>query len=526
MKQSPLTAPFQSPLFRVMWLTMTISNIGTWMNEIGSTWLMASMPTSAMYIALIQTAISLPFLFLAYPAGTLADLVSHRRMLIVIHVFMFITAVGLTLFAFYDAITPLSLLLFTFALGIGNAVMRPAWAASVPDFAPREHLGSSITLNTLSTNVTRAIGPAIGGILIFKAGTTAIFALNALSFTVMIYSLYKWQPKKTITSSVLPVERFLGAFKSGLRYTKNVPSLRIVLFRSFCFFFFASVTWALLPVIIIREMHMSAQNYGISMAVIGIGTIAGAFLLPKCHRILVRNQIISIATLLLALPLLLLAYSSNLWTLTITLISLGIAWIFSFSSFILAAQLVVPNWVRARTISLVMLTFGGSTALGSLLWGRLSDAYSTHTSISIAAVGLLMTLFLSKRFAVANDKLDVDTAAQWAISIPEESIEADKGPVMVVIEYCIPTDKTEQFLTLMTEMRANRQRNGAYFWQIFHDANDQQLFSEVYLSESWLEVLRQRQRMTAPEVAVRDKVMALHEGDKPPLISIKVAGKP
>jgi len=509
----------------VMWVAMTISNIGTWMNEIGTTWLMASMPTSDLYIALIQTAISLPFLFLAYPAGTLADLINHRSMLLALHIALFIAALGLAICSLYGIMSPLILLLFTFSLGIGNALMRPAWAASVPDFAPRNVLSSSITLNTLSTNITRAIGPAIGGFVIYSAGPTTVFFLNAVSFTAMIIALYKWQPVVDKNPMALPVERFMGAFKAGIRYTKNVRSLKIVLIRSALFFFFASVSWALLPVIIIREMHMSAQNYGVSMAVIGIGTLFGAFLLPKLHRHISRNQIISLASILLAIPMLLLAYKPNLITLAITLVTLGMAWIFSFSSLILAAQMVVPNWVRARTISLVMLTFGGSMAFGSLLWGKLSDDYGSSFSMSVASICLLATLLISRRFAIQNDPKDLSTGAQWAMAIPDDSIEVDKGPVMVSIQYQIPVDKTEHFMKLMQQMHVIRKRNGAYFWQIYHDANDHHLFSEVYMSESWLEVLRQRQRMTGPELAIREQVMAMHQADEPPSISIKIAGE-
>ncbi len=504
---------------------MTISNVGTWMNEVGTTWLMATMPTSDLYIALIQTAITLPFLFLAYPSGTLADLVDRRRMLIWVHILLFLTAAGLAAFAFYDAITPLSLLLFTFALGTGNAVMRPAWASSVPDFAPRECLPNAITLNTVSTNVTRAIGPAIGGFVIYSSGTTAVFVFNAVSFTVLIYALYQWKPLRANNPSALPVERFMGAFKTGLRYTRNSQALKVVLIRSATFFFFASVSWALLPVIVIRGMGMGSQSYGVSMAVIGIGTLLGAFLLAKCHRLLTRDQIISLSTVLLSLPMLLLAYWPNLYSLAFTLVSLGIAWTFCFSSFMLAAQTSVPNWVRARTISLVMLTFGGSMAFGSLLWGHLSDTYSSSFSMAVASFGLLSTLALSRRFTLANDSLDLSPTTQWPITIPEDSIQADKGPVMVTIQYHIPKDKTDEFLNLMENMRINRQKNGAYFWQLFHDSVDHNLYSEVYMSESWLDVLRQRQRMTASEQAVRQAVMALHQADTPPSISIQIAGK-
>jgi MFS family permease len=508
-----------------MWIAMTISNIGTWMNEVGVTWLMATMPTSHLTIALIQTAITLPFLLLAYPSGTLADLVNRRWMLLLLHIAMFLIAVGLAIFAFSDLLTPTLLLLFTFLLGVGNAMMRPAWSASIPSFAPLDQLSNSVTLNTLSTNITRAIGPAIGGIIIYLSGPTTIFSLNALSFMVLIWAIYRWQPIEPKAPSALPVERFFGAFKSGLRYVRNTQALRHVLMRSFMFFFFASAAWALLPIIVIREMDMGSQSYGIAMAVVGIGTILGAFLLPKCHRVMERNQIISLATIILAIALLLLATAPSIYTLALTLVALGNAWIFSFTSLILAAQIVVPNWVRARTLSLVMLVFGGSMGFGSLVWGLLSDNYSTHISLGLAACGLLITLLFSRRFAIANDSVDVSTSTQWPMTIPEDSIEGDKGPVMVTIKYHVSDKNIDAFIALMDQMRVIRKRNGAYFWQLFHDANQHHIFSEIYMSESWLEVLRLRLRTTATELSIREQVMTLHEGENPPAISIQIAGK-
>ncbi len=525
LSQQSILSPLKYPVFRAMWIAMTISNIGTWMNEVGVTWLMATMPTSHLTIALIQTAISLPFLLLAYPSGTLADLVDKRRMLLIIHFAMLLIATGLAVYSYYDLLTPYLLLLFVFLLGIGNAMMRPAWSASVPTFSPIEQLPNSVTLNTLSTNITRAIGPAIGGVIIYLSGPTAIFCVNALSFSALIFALYRWKPESPKTTSALPVERFFGAFKSGIRYVRNVQALRSVLVRSFMFFFFASASWALLPIVVIREMDMGSQSYGVAMAVIGIGTLLGAYLLPKLHPIMTRNGIIMIATVSLASALLLLAMSSNKVTLAITLIALGNAWIFTFSSLILAAQLVVPNWVRARTLSIVMLTFGGSMGFGSLLWGYLSDAYSTSFALGIAAIGLFSSLLFSQRFSIANDSVDVSPSTQWPMTIPEDTVEADKGPVMVTIQYQIDEDSIDSFITLMNQMKVIRKRNGAYFWQLFHDANDHRLFTEMYMSESWLEVLRQRQRTTTPELSVRDQIRALHTSEEPPNISIQIAGK-
>lgn len=517
-----LTRPFQSKFFRMVWIAITISNIGSWMNEIGVTWLMTTLTSSSLQIALVQTAISLPFLLLAYPSGVLADLFNRRHILFIFNVVLFLSALVLTYVAYQGNLTPFVLLLLTFMLNISNTIMRPAWAASVPDFVPREDLPSAITLNTLSNNVTRAIGPAIGGYIIYTFGTTVVFAINAISFLPMIYVAYHWKSTKTSSVSSIPVEQFYGALKSGLRYSFNSPEIRTVLVRSSFFFFFASVSWALLPVIAIRQMEMSANDFGLLMAIVGIGTIMGAILLPRCHRHLSRSGIVTLASVMLSVVLFLIAFIPNQYTLLLMIIVLGISWILSFSCLSVATQLALPRWVLARGLGVLMVCFGGSMAIGSFLWGYLADVYGLTVAISTPAVGLLLSTMLSRKFYISDEVLNLSASTNWPVLYPVGDHEHDRGPVMVTIEYSIATTDEAEFLSLMNKSCQIRKRDGAYFWQLFNDSENEQSYSEVYMAESWLVLLRQQERKTIDDEAIKNKLLDLHKGSGRPKVGYQI----
>ncbi len=341
-------APLAHPLFRAMWIAMTISNIGTWMQDLGASWLMTSLSTSSLMVALVQTAVTLPLFLLAYPAGVLADIIDRRIWLLIMHAWLLLCATTLAALTLSGVTGAWLLLALTFALGVGNALMRPAWAASVPDFVPKEELRNAVTLNSMSTNVSRAIGPAIAGVAISVAGVGVVFAFNALSFTLLAFTLWRCRWNSRAQSGSLPVERFFEGVTAGLRYARHTPALYAVLARSVGFFLFASATWALLPVIAIRVLGASANMYGLMMAGLGLGAILGAVLLPVMHRHLSRDSIVVVASSLYGLAMLIIAFSRNPLLLGLALIVSGYGYICVFASLVVAAQLAVPRWVRAR----------------------------------------------------------------------------------------------------------------------------------------------------------------------------------
>lgn len=501
------------PLFRVMWLGMTVSNLGTWMNEVGVTWLMASMAPSNLMVALIQTATTLPFFLLSYPAGVMGDICNRRTVLIALHVWLLISAVALTLLTYRELTTEWWLLLLTFCLGAGNAMMRPSWTANIPSFAPRNELANAITLNSLSTNLSKAAGPAIGGILVAAAGPIAVFALNALSFVFVLSTLIFRHPRGFHTQTRLPSESFTAALRSGLRYTRHDPELLAVLVRCLASFLFISVFWSMLPVIMLREMGAAPQAYGLLVGATGIGSLIGANLLPLLLRRYTRNQVFGGASLAFGLALLAIAWTRNYALLGVLTLIVGVCWIMLFSSIVVASQSTAPGWVMARVLALVMLVYGGSVAPGSALWGWLSDLFSVQVSIGIAVAGLLVSLSLGRRFPIAQEgHRDLSMPAPPPLPDHSAGLDPGRGPVMITLDYRPAPGNREALLAQLRHMKPIRQRTGAWFWEVFETPDRPGTLRETFLVSSWLDYLRQCERLTGSDRAAEQRLAELAGG--------------
>ncbi len=501
-------SPLKFPLYRVMWTAMTVSNIGTWMNEVGVTWLMASMAPSNLMIALIQTATTLPFFLLAYPAGTLGDIFNRRTLLVVLHLWMLASAVVLAMLTYTGITNEWWLLALTFSLGAGNAMMRPPWSANIPTFAPREQLSNAVTLNSLSTNISKAIGPAIGGVLIAASGPALVFGLNAVSFVYLLAALILRHPKTANIHSRLPMERFADGMRAGVRFIAHDRDLRAVLVRCGACFVFVSAFWSMMPVIVIRELGASAQTYGLLIGATGLGSIVGATVLPALRRHSSHNSQFGVGCLMLTLALLAIAFARNYWLLAALALLVGLCWIVVFSTVVVTAQLITPGWVLARILSIVMLVYGGTTAAGSAFWGYVSDLFSVRVALMAAALGLLLSLTLSRRFPIPQES-NRESGGSFPLKQPEyfARIRPHSGPVMVTLEYRIEPVQRTEFVALMRQMRPLRRRNGANFWELFEDAEHPECFQETFMIESWLAYLRQCERETSADRALEQKVI-------------------
>ena len=274
--------------------------------------------------------------------------------------------------------------------------------------------------------------------------------------------------------------------------------------------------------IAIRQMEMSANDFGLLMAIVGIGTIMGAILLPRCHSHLSRSGIVTLASVMLSVVLFLIAFIPNQYTLLLMIIVLGISWILSFSCLSVATQLALPRWVLARGLGVLMVCFGGSMAIGSFLWGYLADVYGLTVAISTPAVGLLLSTMLSRKFYISDEVLNLSASTNWPVLYPVGDHEHDRGPVMVTIEYSIATTDEAEFLSLMNKSCQIRKRDGAYFWQLFNDSENEQSYSEVYMAESWLELLRQQERKTIDDEAIKNKLLDLHKGSGRPKVGYQI----
>jgi len=493
---SPWT-PLESPLFRNLWIATLVSNVGSWMQDVGAGWLMTELSSSPSMVALVEAADSIPMMLLALPAGAIADIVDRRRLLIFAQLYLLLVAGALGVLTLLGLTTAWLLLGLTFALGVGAALMMPAWSAIVPDLVPGEQLSSAVALNSVAINASRAIGPAIAGVLVAAVGPWLVFILNALSYVGIVAVLVRWHREHR--KSTLPAERFLSAIRVGVRFVMHAPTLKVVLIRGGAFFLFASATWSLFPLIVRRELQRGPEIYGLLLACIGAGALVGAMLLPRIRAMLSRDVLVAGASALYALAALALALVHNVALLAVAMLATGMAWIAILSALQVSAQMTLPPWVRARGLAAFMVVFMGGMALGSIFWGQVATRIGIPAALTMAALGIVLGIAVTWRAKLGEHRvLDFKPAMDWPLPVLAETPEPDV-PVLVTIRYHARPDKRAEFVAAMQHVREMRRRNGAYFWQLFHDSEHPTHFVEVFMDESWMEHLRQHERASVAD---------------------------
>jgi MFS family permease len=494
---------------------------------------MTVLTASPLLIALMQTAASLPVLLFGLVAGATADIFDRRKLLIFWQAWMLGAVALLTVFTFLGHISPWGLLAFTFLLNAGSAMNNPAWQAIVPELVPRDLIPDTVSLNAASNNLARAVGPALGGLMVaafanVHQGAGSVFALNSISFAGVIWVLVNWK-RTPLFKSALPSERIAGSIRGGLRYVRYSPMLQASLIRAFTYCFFVSAIWSLLAVVAKRDLKQGALGYGILNGSLGVGAVIAATQLPKIRRRFSADTILLAATLYQAFTLAILALVPLPWVIIPVLVVSGSAWTSTMSSINTSVQLAVPPWITARALGTYLMTFQGGMALGAVLWGSVAEHFHTPIALGAAAIGLLVTLPLVHRFRILQGPQLDFSPYQFKRPAPElvgigETGEADptEGPVRISIEYRIPIECYAEFTRAIHELKGVRLRDGAVRWGIYRDANDPTHLNETFIMESWIDYLRSRERMTSADAAIRDRVYALHRGDTPPRITHQI----
>ncbi|WP_292413327.1 MULTISPECIES: MFS transporter [unclassified Methylophaga] len=516
--QASSWAPFAHISFVVLWTATVISNVGTWMHDVASGWLMTSLSPSPLMVALVQAATTLPVFLFALPAGAIADLVDRRRLLIVVMAILAISTLSLGLLVLFGQISAWTLLAFTFISGAGAAFVAPAWQAIVPQLVPRDTLQPAVTLNSVGINISRAIGPALAGLIIVSVGIAWPYLLNALSFVVVIAALLWWRPPPR-KQSHLPAERFWSAMVAGLRYARFSGPLRSTLIRAVAFFIFASAYWSLLPLIARQELEGGPELYGIMLGAVGLGAVVGALILPKLKGRLGADSLVAAGTVGTALVLIVFALIKHPQAATLASLVAGASWIAVLSSLNVAAQVALPDWVRARGLSIFITVFFGAMTLGSILWGQVASMLGISMTLLIAATGAIVGAILSWPAKLQLDEvLDLSPSSHWPEPIVSGEIELDRGPVLVTVEYQIELKSTAAFISIMDEFKTERRRNGAYSWGLFEDVAEPGRYLEYFTEESWLAHLRHHEHVSESDRVIQEKVLALHVGDSSPVV--------
>jgi MFS family permease len=424
----------------------------------------------------------LPVFLVALPAGALADVVDRRRLLLVTQGWMLLAAAGLGLLTILGVMTPLILLALTFALGLGAAMNGPAWQAIVAEVVPPAQLQEAVALNAAGFNLARAVGPALGGAIVAAAGPGPVFLLNAASFVGVMFVVYRWQ--RATRASRLPAEHMIGAIRAGMRYARHSPALQVVLVRS------------------------------------GVFIVCGPALLPRIKRKVSLDALVAGAIVCFASVTLAVAYVRDVYLVGAIMVACGVAWIALMSSFNTAAQTSVPAWVRACALALYLLAFQGGTAVGSMLWGAVAARVGIPAALVCAALGLMAGLAVVTRYRLAGgEPLDLTPSLHW----PEPHVvvepRPEDGPVLVLVEYLIQTERSHDFAAAMRELRGERLRDGAMRWELFNDPAHPQRYVETFLVASWVEHLRQHERVTRADRQAQEVARAFHSAGTPPKVS-------
>lgn len=515
-------SPLSQALFRSLWLAAVASNIGTWMHNVGADWLMTSLAPSPLMVSLMQTAENAPLFLLALPAGALADIVDRRRLLLYTQTWMLISAVALGLLTFFGLTTPPILLLLIFSLGLGSALNAPAWQAVVPELVPRAELPAAVSLNSVAFNIARAVGPALGGMVVAAVGSWAVFMLNSLSFIGVLFVLYRW--RRDPVESISPTERVAGAMRAGLRYVRHDPQLRAVLVRTGVFVSCASALWAMMPLVARQQLGLGAFSYGVLLGGLGAGAILAAFILPAMRRRLSINVLTICGTLVFAAATVTLATVRIFPLLCAVMIFGGVAWMVLMSSFNIGVQALVPAWVRARVLAIYLLIFFGGMALGSAFWGMVATRIGISDALLSAAAALVVGNAAAYFFPLpAGDALDLEPSLHWTDPILISEPQPEDGPVLVTVAYQVEPQHAADFVAAMREIKRIVRRDGATRWGLFADPARPGHYMETFLVESWAEHMRQHARHTREDRAAQDLVRSFHAGDSPPLVTHLIA---
>ncbi len=510
-------APFGHRAFALLWTATLISNIGTWMHDVGAGWLMTTLNPSPAVVTLVQAATTLPVFLFALFAGALADRLDKRRMLIAINMLLVVVVSALAFLVWQERMTPLLLILFTLAIGTGAAFMAPAWQAVVPQLVPRDTLKPAIALNSMGINISRAIGPALAGILIAGVGLAAPFALNAASHIVIIVALLMWRPEpKGPPRYHGPI---LAEMATGLRHVRHNPAILATLVRALAFFLFASAYWSLLPLIARGAEGGGSELYGMLMALIGTGAVLGALLLPRLQGRLSSDRTVQIGTLGTALALILLAVLATPPALMVAAFLGGLSWIAVLTSFNVSAQMALPDWIRARGLAVFLMVFFGSMALGSVIWGQLASVTAVPVALLTAAAGLVLGLLATRGYAVGQgEALDLTPASSWPAAPDLGALTSDDRPAMVSVEYRIAEQDRADFLAALQEFAKERLRDGATRWHIHQGVEDPEVWIETFHLPSWAEHLEQHERVTQNDAAVQERVRRFDQRSSGPVV--------
>jgi MFS family permease len=504
----------------MLWGTWLTANICMWMNDVAAAWLMTSLTTSPIWVALVQSASTLPVFLLGLPSGALADILDRRRYYIITQFWVAAVALVLCLTIILGTMTAPLLLALTFANGVGLAMRWPVFSAIVPELVPRAQLPAALALNGIAMNASRIIGPLVAGALIASAGSEYVFILNAVLSLMSGFVIMRW--RREHVPSPLGRERLISAMRVGMQFVRQSARLRAVLLRVALFFFHSTALLALLP-LVARGLHRGgAGTFTLLLASMGLGAIfVVAFLLPRLRRALSRDALVLGGMGLQSAATAVIAFAPNVYVAAPAMFLAGAAWITTANTLSVSAQLALPDWVRARGMSIFQMAIMGASAAGAAVWGQVATVSSVPAAMLVAALTGALANFATQWF-FKDRSIEEDMTPSRVFKAPSAAAPPLTGHVRVTIEYQIDPARAADFRALMQESRRSRLRQGALAWELLRDITDPGRYIEQITDESWTEHLRRFDRVTAGDVALRDRKQAFHLLETPPVITRSV----
>jgi MFS family permease len=509
---SSLWRPLRVSTFRNLLLADFASDVGTFMQNVGAAWLMVSLGAGPIYVALTQTASSLPYFLLALPAGSAGDIVDRRKLILFSESWMMGVALLLVVVTIAGFMSPWLLLVLTFALSAGDAFETPTWGAILPELVPKEDLAPASALNGIEFNLARAVGPALAGIVIAAAGVATAFVANFVSFFGVILVVARW--KRPVRKRTAPPETLTGATVAAVRYVRHSPAILTVVFRTGVVMFFSSALFALLPTVA-RSVNRTAIGYGLLLGCFGAGAIVGALIMQPARSRWSTEVIVSAGVVISGLVIATTAGLHRLSTLAPLMLMGGAAWVTFISLVNALVQNLAPDWVRARVLAIFILVYQGSFALGSVAWGALAQRAGIRVALVCAGIGTIGTVVLAFFARLPDSTADLTPWNHWRmpVVVRDVGVDLDQGPVLVTIKYSVLRGREAEFVNAMHHYARIRRRDGAYRWGIFRDTEAEDLYLEIFLVNSWAEHLRQHERQTEADRKLESRLVDYVTGE-------------
>ncbi len=489
------SAPLRLPVFRNIWWTSLISNFGQLILGVGAAWEMTRLTTSPSMVAMVQTAMLLPLMLVAVPAGAIADMFDRRKVAMIgLTIAMGFGAI-FTALAVAGMVTPWVILIFCFLIGAGVALYVPAWQSSVPEMVPSDQIPAAIALGSISFNLARSFGPAVGGLIVLAAGAQAAFAINAIFYLPLFVAYLLWARQHV--PARLPPERIDRAIVSGVRYVANSRPIRTVLMRIFLLGLVSATASALAPLIAKELLGGDASIFGILLGSSGVGAVVGAMLIEPIRARFGIERSTQILAVVSGVALVVVGLSRSLPITCLGMMITGGASIISISLLNVSVQLTAPRWVTARALSLFSSAMMGGIAIGSLFWGMIATRYAIDVAVMASGIGMLLLPLITARLPLPQPQTtgseQVELGNQMAVGL---ALTMRSGPVVIEVDYDVDPDQSRDFYDAMRAVQRLRMRNGGFNWSLSRDIAAPDLWTERFECPTWGDYLRLRDRFT------------------------------